>query len=207
MKTFTMTEDVIRLLKSRGQTVATAESCTGGRLAAALTATAGASGYFRGGVVSYSNDVKIDVLGVSRETLEQHGAVSKAVARQMATGVRRLTGADWAVATTGIAGPGGGSAEKPVGTLWVAVAGPARWCNGEPAGGSDDLGGCEGVVVREARLSGATRLDNMLQATRFALDFLRDTIVPPDPCSFGGMWRGDYIRRITKNRIMHAKER
>lgn len=105
-------------------TIATAESCTGGRLAAALTAAAGASEYFTGGVVAYSNQVKTNVLGVDAETIAAHGAVSRPTACEMARGVQRLTGADVGISTTGIAGPGGGSAEKPVGTVWIAICAP-----------------------------------------------------------------------------------
>jgi len=117
--------EVARLLKERGATVATAESCTGGRIAAALTAAAGSSEYFMGGVVAYSNDVKIAALGVDSETLARHGAVSEEVAKEMAIGALRLTGADYTIATTGVAGPGGGSPAKPVGTVWIAVASAA----------------------------------------------------------------------------------
>ncbi len=109
-------------LTERGETLAVAESCTGGALASTFTAMAGSSIYFLGGVVAYSNDMKINVLGVSQEAIEQHGAVSEEVARQMAEGVRRVTGADYAIATTGIAGPTGGSDEKPIGTVWFGVA-------------------------------------------------------------------------------------
>ncbi len=115
-----MTGKVVEGLKSRGATLAVAESCTGGRLAAAFTASAGASDYFLGGVVAYDNEVKIGVLGVSHETIETYGAVSRQVAGQMARGVRRITGADFTLATTGIAGPGGATAEKPVGLVYVA---------------------------------------------------------------------------------------
>ena len=115
-------EVAARVMKERGLSLSTAESCTGGRIASLLTAMAGASDYFKGGVVAYSNEVKESVLGVRRETLEQHGAVSEETVRQMAEGVRRLTGSDYAVATTGVAGPGGGTAEKPVGTVWIGIA-------------------------------------------------------------------------------------
>ncbi len=115
-------EELIR----RGLTLATAESCTGGAVAATFTAQPGASAYFLGGVVAYQNEVKERVLGVSGDSLREYGAVSEAVVRQMAEGVRRLTGADYAVATSGIAGPSGGTPEKPVGTVWMAVAGPGR---------------------------------------------------------------------------------
>lgn len=114
------------LLLVKGKTIATAESCTGGNLAALLTSIAGSSAYFRGCVVAYANDVKERVLGVSREDLEQFGAVSEPVVCQMAEGVRRLVGTDYAVSTSGVAGPTGGTLEKPVGTVWIAVAGPQR---------------------------------------------------------------------------------
>jgi nicotinamide-nucleotide amidase len=106
----------------RGLTVATAESCTGGLVAHAITEVSGSSGYFVGGVVSYADATKRDFLGVPAATLAAHGAVSAQVARAMAEGVRERTGASLAVAVTGIAGPGGGSDEKPVGLTYVAVA-------------------------------------------------------------------------------------
>jgi PncC family amidohydrolase len=106
----------------RGLTVATAESCTGGYIAKSITDMAGSSGYFRGGVVSYSNEVKMRLLGVPADQLAAHGAVSAQVARSMAVGVLAATGADLAVAVTGISGPGGGSPAKPVGLTYVAVA-------------------------------------------------------------------------------------
>ncbi len=119
-----MIEKIADILRRRGATLAVAESCTGGRLAAAFTAEAGASDFFVGGVVAYSNDVKARVLGVSSDDLALHGAVSRPVAEQMAAGVRRVTGADCSIATTGIAGPGGGTPEKPLGTVWIAVSVP-----------------------------------------------------------------------------------
>jgi PncC family amidohydrolase len=106
----------------RGLTVATAESCTGGYIAKSITDVAGSSGYFRGGVVSYSNEVKMRLLGVPADQLAAHGAVSAQVARSMAVGVLAATGAGLAVAVTGISGPGGGSPAKPVGLTYVAVA-------------------------------------------------------------------------------------
>ena len=112
-------------LTERGLTLAVAESCTGGTIAARFTALPGASAYFRCGVVAYSNEAKHDLLGVDPQAIERHGAVSEEVARQMAQGVRRAARADYAVATTGIAGPTGGSERKPVGTVWIAVATPA----------------------------------------------------------------------------------
>jgi len=120
---------VLALLRQRGQTLAVAESCTGGGIGAALAAVPGASDGFLGGVIAYANAVKQAVLGVPLELLERHGAVSDAVALAMAQGVRQLTGATWAIAVTGIAGPGGGTAEKPVGLVHIAIAGPAGPCS------------------------------------------------------------------------------
>lgn len=119
----TMEEAVGRELKSRGLFVATAESCTGGLVASRLTDVAGSSEYVKGGVVSYTNEVKADVLAVDRDMLAQEGAVSEAVALAMAEGVRRKLGADFGISTTGLAGPGGGTDETPVGTVFIAVAG------------------------------------------------------------------------------------
>lgn len=115
---------VHELLLRKGLTLAAAESCTGGSIAAGFTAQAGASAYFLCGVVSYSNEAKVSVLGVDPSDIERYGAVSRTVAEQMAEGARRISGADYAIATTGIAGPTGGTAEKPVGTVWFAVATP-----------------------------------------------------------------------------------
>ena len=112
------------ILIKHGKSLAIAESCTGGMIASKFTAMAGASNYLLGGVVAYSNDVKCNILGVNRDDIECFGAVSEVVALEMAEGVRRITGADYAIATTGIAGPGGGSKHKPVGTVWMAVATP-----------------------------------------------------------------------------------
>ncbi len=112
------------ILLKRGKTLAVAESCTGGMIASKFTAMAGASAYFRGGVVAYANEAKCDILGVRMEDIECFGAVSEVVALEMAEGVRRITGADYAIATTGIAGPTGGSKHKPVGTVWMAIATP-----------------------------------------------------------------------------------
>jgi len=115
---------VLEQLRQRGETLAVAESCSGGGIAAALTAVPGASAVFLGGVIAYANASKRDILGVPEPLLARHGAVSDAVVTAMAEGVRRLTGADWAVAVSGIAGPGGASADKPVGLVYIAVAGP-----------------------------------------------------------------------------------
>jgi len=117
-------EIVLDLCRARGLTLAAAESCTGGLVSARLTAIPGSSDVFRGGVVAYANAVKEGELGVPRSVLEEHGAVSAEAAKAMAEGVRKRVGADVGVAVTGVAGPGGGSEEKPVGLVFVHVAGP-----------------------------------------------------------------------------------
>ena len=114
------------MLRSKGKTVATAESCTGGYIAHLITSVAGSSEYYKGGVVAYTNEIKANVLGVNVADIEQYGAVSEPVVRQMAEGVKRLTGADCAIATSGVAGPGGGTEDKPVGTVWIGIATPER---------------------------------------------------------------------------------
>ena len=125
-ETATVQSAVAEMLTSRGETLSSAESCTGGVVASKFTAMSGASDYFWGGVVSYDNSVKENVLGVSRHTLETYGAVSEQVAREMAEGVRRLCGTTYGISTTGIAGPTGGTPDKPVGTVWMAVATPTK---------------------------------------------------------------------------------
>ena len=120
----TVEQLVHRWMTENGKTLSVAESCTGGAIAAKFTAMAGASVYFNAGVVSYSNEAKRDILGVNMDDIVRYGAVSETVAIQMAEGVRRAGQSDYAVSTTGIAGPTGGSAEKPVGTVWIGVATP-----------------------------------------------------------------------------------
>jgi competence/damage-inducible protein CinA-like protein len=132
----TVDEVVARRLIAAGQTVAVAESCTGGGLGARLTALPGSSAYMLGGVISYSDDVKRGVLGVDPGLLRRHGAVSAPVAEGMAAGVRELIGSDWALSITGVAGPGGGTPEKPVGLVYVGLA------------------GADGVATAEHRLRG-----------------------------------------------------
>ena len=113
---------LVRLLHSRGLTVATAESCTGGLIAKRITEIPGASEVFGLGAVCYMNEIKTRVLGVSAQTLEKYGAVSPETAREMAEGARRVSGADIAISTTGVAGPGGGTPEKPVGLVYIGVS-------------------------------------------------------------------------------------
>lgn len=113
-----------RMLSGSGQSVSCAESCTGGGVAQAFTAVPGSSQWFGYGWVTYANAAKMTQLGVSESVLMADGAVSRSVAQQMAEGARRASGSDWALATTGIAGPGGGGVAKPVGTVWFAWAGP-----------------------------------------------------------------------------------
>lgn len=150
----TVQSAVAEMLIQRGETLSAAESCTGGALSAKFTAMSGASEYFWGGVVSYDNSVKENLLGVSRENLEHYGAVSEQVARQMAEGVRRACGTTYGVSTTGIAGPTGGTPDKPVGTVWMAVAGP----NGTTA-----------KVVQHGKL----RAQNIERAAAAAINMLR----------------------------------
>jgi nicotinamide-nucleotide amidase len=113
---------VLEQCKAKGYTLACAESCTGGLIAAALTDISGSSAVFTHGFITYANQAKITMLGVAAEDLEKFGAVSETIARQMAEGARRVSGANMSVATTGIAGPSGGTAQKPVGLVFVAVA-------------------------------------------------------------------------------------
>ena len=112
---------LVALLDERSMTIATAESCTGGAVAQAITSVAGCSSVMRGGVVAYHNEVKNSVLGVPAAVIEENGAVSEAVVRDMVCGVSRIMSADCAIATSGVAGPGGGTPEKPVGTVWIAA--------------------------------------------------------------------------------------
>ena len=156
--TDTLQSVVHRLLRDNSMSLAVAESCTGGRLASAFTAMPGASDYFLLGATTYSNASKIGVLGVNPETIEHFGAVSEQTAMEMAECVRRITGADFGVATTGIAGPTGGSDEKPVGTVWIAVA---------------TAHGCKAVM----RNCGTHREQIMDRAVAYAIEMLRDAVL------------------------------
>ncbi len=118
----TLERNVGLLLKAESKTIATAESCTGGYIAHLITSVPGSSAYYKGSIISYANEVKVNELGVLPETLKNYGAVSEACIKQMADGVRKKLNTDIAIATSGIAGPDGGSKEKPVGTVWIAVS-------------------------------------------------------------------------------------
>ena len=115
---------LVKYLSNNGLTISTAESCSGGLVAHRITNVSGSSACYLGGVVSYSNEAKERHLGVPHDLLVAHGAVSESVAREMAEGARRVFGSDYAVGVTGIAGPTGGTPEKPVGLVYIAVAGP-----------------------------------------------------------------------------------
>ncbi len=153
----TLEQQVHDILTRHNLTLATAESCTGGTIASKFTAMAGASAYFLAGVVAYANSAKSNIIGVNSEDIVRYGAVSESVARQMAEGVRRVAGADYAIATTGIAGPGGGSAEKPVGTVWMAVATPKG-------------------TIAQMRNCGTDRSQIISRASAYAIEMLYDQI-------------------------------
>jgi nicotinamide-nucleotide amidase len=147
--------DVVgKLLIKENYTLSLAESCTGGYLAHQFTQFAGCSNYFLGGTLAYSNDIKVKQLGVSNEILANEGAVSDSCVIAMATGVKKITGSDFALATSGIAGPDGGTPDKPVGTIWIALAHPA------------------GVITRKLTLAG-TRIQNIHVTSLTAINLLR----------------------------------
>lgn len=147
-------ESLAQILKERGQTLSVAESCTGGNIAHLITSMAGSSEYFLGGVVAYTYGLKEKVLGTDRAYLDKYGAVNATVAEQMAVGVRRLTGSDYAVSTTGVAGPGQGGESEPVGTVYIGIAHP------------------EGVFSRKVTF-GSLRDQNIERSSATALNILR----------------------------------
>ena len=121
-KVYKLAEQVIRMAQEQRRTISTAESCTGGGIGAALTAINGSSEVYVGGIISYSNAVKTSLLGVLKKTIKKHGAVSRQTAKAMAKGARKTLSTDIAISVTGIAGPTGGSPDKPVGTVWIGLA-------------------------------------------------------------------------------------
>jgi nicotinamide-nucleotide amidase len=159
-----------RLLK-RGEWLATAESCTGGLIARLLTDVAGSSQWFERGVVTYSNRAKSELLGVSAEIIDRHGAVSRECAEAMATGLLRNAPVQWTIAVTGIAGPGGGTPEKPVGLVWLAAAARSRG----PRSGPEGAGGppVEVVTISVERRWSGSRSRIQLLATSAALELAR----------------------------------
>lgn len=158
-----LSREVQTLLYESGKTIGTAESCTGGRIAEAIIATPGASEYFKGGIISYTNEIKERLLGVSHQVLEEQTAVCEEVARQMVQGAIKALNVDVAVAVTGIAGPGGGTKEIPVGTIWLAYG---------------DINDIRTVKLEEDH----GRDKNLANATATALqaliDFLKETLPP-----------------------------
>jgi nicotinamide-nucleotide amidase len=146
------------LLNAKNKTACTAESCTGGEIAHLLTGIPGSSVYYKGSVIAYANSVKTNILRVPDEILRKHGAVSEEVARYMADEARKLLNSDYCVATSGIAGPDGGTETKPVGTLWMAVS-------------------SESGTIAENRVFGTDRLTNIKRFSLAALNLLRKQII------------------------------
>ena len=154
----TMAEVIGKLLKVSGKTLAAAESCTGGYISHLITSVPGSSVYYKGSVTAYSNQVKQNILGVNESSLIKFGAVSEVVAKEMASGVKKELDTDFAVATTGIAGPEGGTEEKPVGTIWIAVAGNKK-------------------VFAKKFVFGNNRERNIIRSGQTALQILRQVIL------------------------------
>ncbi|MBN2635353.1 MAG: competence/damage-inducible protein A [Prolixibacteraceae bacterium] len=154
----TMAEVIGRLLKTQNKKLAVAESCTGGFISHQITLVPGSSEYYQGSITTYSNEAKQNLLGVKAETLVKYGAVSEEVAREMAEGAAKIFHADFAVATTGIAGPTGGTEEKPVGTVWIAVAGSNR-------------------IIAKKFVFGNNRERNIIRSGQTALQLLRRVIL------------------------------
>lgn len=150
---------VHRIMTDQMLTLATAESCTGGSIAARFTAQPGASAYFKCGVVAYSIDAKNRLLGVSCDTIARYGTVSEEVVRQMADGIRRVAGTHYGMATTGIAGPAGGTHETPVGTVWIAVSSPLGTTSQVIHAGGD-----REQIIREAGTRAIELLEEVLTA-------------------------------------------
>lgn len=151
------TKMLIDTLRKHKLTVSFAESCTGGKLSSWITEVAGVSEFFLGAVVTYSNESKQSLLGVQSESLKTEGAVSEVVARQMAQGVRKKLNSNWSVSITGIAGPSGGTSDKPIGTVWFAISGP-------------------NVEVASKKKFEGSRVEIQIQSALYALEFLNQSI-------------------------------
>ena len=154
----TLESVVGKMISERDGYLVTAESCTGGAIAGRITSIPGCSAWFKGGTVAYSNEVKTSVLGVSPETLRNHGAVSAETVEEMAEGAQKVFGGDYAIATSGIAGPDGGTEDKPVGTVWIAAAGP-------------------GFIETKKFVFGRERSLNITRSSAAALELLRRAII------------------------------
>ncbi len=154
----TLAEVVGRLLQKSGKTLAVAESCTGGYISHLITSVPGSSSYFKGGITAYSNEIKKNLLDVKENSLIEFGAVSETVAKEMAAGIRKALNSDFALATTGIAGPDGGTSDKPVGTVWIAVAGV-------------------NTLIAEKYVFGDNRERNIIRSSQTALQMLRRMII------------------------------
>ncbi len=163
---------LIQVLLGRKQTVSFAESCTGGTLSAWMTEQPGVSAIYKGSIVSYANEAKVELLGVDHESLTQVGAVSEIVARQMAQGVRHRFHTDWGVSITGVAGPSGGSVDKPVGTVWIAVAG-LKLVAAASQGTQEDL--AEFAEARKYFFKG-DRKQIQIQSVQAAVDLLTNAL-------------------------------
>ena len=151
-------EKIVGVMLSRNKkTLALAESCTGGTIAQLITSVPGSSKYFLGSVVAYSNQLKLEILGVQEDTISEHGAVSRQVVEQMASGVMKRSGADYSIATSGIAGPDGGTPDKPVGTTWIAVASAER-----TESALFNLGEHRGRNIQKASLTGLNMLRKLI---------------------------------------------
>lgn len=153
-----ISQSIGEILRERNETMSTAESCTGGNIAASITAIAGSSDYFKGSIVAYSNEIKMKLLHVKETTLQKHGAVSEETVIEMAKGAMKSLNTDCAVTTSGIAGPGGGSKEKPVGTVWIAATYKNR-------------------TLTQKQESDKGREENILKATKNALLLLHKLLL------------------------------
>jgi nicotinamide-nucleotide amidase len=150
-----LSREINRLMWNTDKTISTAESCSSGRLATLLTEYPGSSDFFKGGIVAYADECKEQLLGVSKELIEQKSAVSEDVAREMVKGAIKLFGTDYAVAMTGFAGPGGGTEDEPIGSIWIAV------------GSADE-------IITYHQVGNEGREENVINATHKALSMLRN---------------------------------